>query len=36
MIPQQDGQLSHCRLLLAGDEREGSFGKAKVLLEVLE
>jgi hypothetical protein len=34
IIPQDNRQLSHCRLLLTGDESEGSFGKSQVLLEV--
>ena len=36
MIPQHNRQLSHRRLLLTSDEREGCFGKAQVVLEVLD
>jgi hypothetical protein len=36
MIPQHYRQLSHRRLLLATDEREGGFGKSQVLLEIVD
>ena len=34
IIPQHNRQLGHCGLLLTGDQSEGGFGKAQVLLEV--
>ena len=36
MIPQDNRQLGHGGLLLVGDQSEGSFGKAQVLLEVAD
>jgi hypothetical protein len=36
MIPQDYRQLRHCRLMLASDQGEGGFGKAQVLLEVVD
>ncbi len=36
MIPQHNRQLRHRTLLLATDQSEGCFGKAQVLLEVLD